>query len=85
MAGGGGFGDPRQRDPAAIREDLLDGKVTREGAMRDYGLARLGEGGHEGAGQGGYGGAQHSPPSDAVTSLSGAVAPAENGGVWQGC
>ena len=85
MAGGGGFGDPRQRDPAAIREDLLDGKVTREGAMRDYGLARLGEGGHEGAGQGEYGGAQHSPPSDALTSLSGAVAPAENGGVWQGC
>jgi N-methylhydantoinase B len=26
--GGGGFGDPRERDPAALERDLRDGKVT---------------------------------------------------------
>ena len=35
--GGGGYGDPRLRDPAALRRDLDDGYVTREGARRDYG------------------------------------------------
>jgi len=28
MAGGGGWGDPRERDPAATRRDVLNGKVT---------------------------------------------------------
>jgi len=37
--GGGGFGDPRQRDPMLIREDLADGYISREAAERDYGLA----------------------------------------------
>jgi N-methylhydantoinase B len=36
-AGGGGMGDPAQRDPAALEADLLDGYVTPEGAARDYG------------------------------------------------
>jgi len=36
--GGGGFGDPLDRDPARVREDVLDGYVTREGAERDYGV-----------------------------------------------
>ncbi|MGG5809096.1 hydantoinase B/oxoprolinase family protein [Falsiroseomonas sp. CW058] len=35
--GGGGYGDPRERDPAAIERDLEDGYVTPEGAIRDYG------------------------------------------------
>ncbi|MCY4065435.1 MAG: hydantoinase B/oxoprolinase family protein, partial [Rhodospirillaceae bacterium] len=34
--GAGGYGDPRERDLAAIDRDLLDGKVTPEGAERDY-------------------------------------------------
>jgi N-methylhydantoinase B len=34
--GGGGFGDPFQRDPERVRLDVLDGYVTREGAERDY-------------------------------------------------
>jgi len=36
-AGGGGFGDPRRRDPARIAEDVADGKVTVEAAAREYG------------------------------------------------
>jgi N-methylhydantoinase B len=36
--GGGGYGDPRARDPAALRRDIEDGTVTREGARRDYGM-----------------------------------------------
>ena len=36
--GGGGFGDPRKRDPVLIREDLADGYISRDAAGRDYGL-----------------------------------------------
>jgi N-methylhydantoinase B/oxoprolinase/acetone carboxylase alpha subunit len=36
-AGGGGWGDPLQRDPERIREDVLDGKVTPEAAREKYG------------------------------------------------
>ncbi len=35
--GGGGYGDPRERDPAKIREDLLDEKVSPEAAEAYYG------------------------------------------------
>ncbi|HVW71207.1 MAG TPA: hydantoinase B/oxoprolinase family protein [Steroidobacteraceae bacterium] len=35
-ATGGGYGDPRKRDPAAIARDLRDGYITREQAARDY-------------------------------------------------
>ena len=37
-AGGGGFGDPLERDPAAVREDVSDGYVTVERARKDYGV-----------------------------------------------
>jgi N-methylhydantoinase B len=37
-AGGGGIGDPRQRDPAAVRRDVENGFVSREDAERIYGL-----------------------------------------------
>ena len=36
--GSGGYGDPRERDPAALSEDLLDGYVTPAAARRDYGF-----------------------------------------------
>jgi N-methylhydantoinase B len=39
LPGGGGFGDPRARDPKAVREDVLDGLITAEQARRDYGVA----------------------------------------------
>jgi N-methylhydantoinase B len=32
-AGGGGFGDPAKRDPAAITADIADGYVTADGAL----------------------------------------------------
>ena len=37
-AGGGGFGDPLERDPALVREDVIDGYVSIERAARDYGV-----------------------------------------------
>jgi N-methylhydantoinase B len=36
--GGGGFGDPLERDPARVREDVLDGYVSLEAAASDYGV-----------------------------------------------
>jgi N-methylhydantoinase B len=37
-AGGGGFGKALQRSPMLVLEDVLDGKVTLEGARREYGV-----------------------------------------------
>jgi N-methylhydantoinase B len=37
-AGGGGYGDPLERDPAMVREDVADGYVSIERAVRDYGV-----------------------------------------------
>jgi len=37
-AGGGGWGDPAQRDPARVREDVRHGYITPEAAQRDYGI-----------------------------------------------
>jgi N-methylhydantoinase B len=34
--GGGGFGSPLERDPAAVLRDVLDGYVSIEAARRDY-------------------------------------------------
>jgi N-methylhydantoinase B len=42
-AGGGGYGDPRERPFAHVLDDVLDGYVSRESAIADYGVdaARL--------------------------------------------
>ena len=37
-AGGGGFGDPLERDPAEVREDVADGYVSIDRARKDYGV-----------------------------------------------
>ena len=37
FAGGGGFGDPRRRDPALVRADVENGIVSPDAARRDYG------------------------------------------------
>jgi N-methylhydantoinase B len=36
-AGGGGYGDPRERDPAALAADVAEGRVTRAAARDVYG------------------------------------------------
>jgi N-methylhydantoinase B len=38
FSGGGGFDDPRERDPTAVRADVRDGYVSPEQAHRTYGL-----------------------------------------------
>ena len=35
--GGGGYGDPHERDRAMIEEDLREGYVSPASAARDYG------------------------------------------------
>ena len=39
LAGAGGWGDPFDRDPERVLEDVLNEKVTLEAAARDYGVA----------------------------------------------
>jgi N-methylhydantoinase B len=36
-SGGGGFGEPSARDPAAVARDVALGYITRQAAARDYG------------------------------------------------
>ena len=36
--GGGGYGDPKQRDPEKVLMDVINGFVSEESAMRDYGV-----------------------------------------------
>jgi N-methylhydantoinase B len=37
--GGGGFGNPAERDPAALAADLRGGKISPGRALHDYGEA----------------------------------------------
>ncbi len=37
-AGGGGFGDPRERDPALVRRDLREERISPQAAREVYGL-----------------------------------------------
>ena len=37
-AGGGGYGDPLEREPSAVREDVADDYVSLERARKDYGV-----------------------------------------------
>jgi N-methylhydantoinase B len=36
-AGGGGFGEPEKREPEAIERDIVEGYVSRQAGMKDYG------------------------------------------------
>jgi len=36
--GGGGYGNPFERDPASVRDDVIDGYVSRAAARADYGV-----------------------------------------------
>ncbi|SFO36055.1 MULTISPECIES: hydantoinase B/oxoprolinase family protein [Actinomadura] len=42
--GGGGYGDPLRRDPAAVVADLREGKITMTGARDVYGVVVSGDG-----------------------------------------
>jgi N-methylhydantoinase B len=42
-SGGSGWGNPLQRDPQRVQQDVRDGYVTIEGAARDYGVVILGD------------------------------------------
>jgi len=42
--GGGGFGDPLTRLPAAVLRDVRDGLVSPESALRDYGTVIAADG-----------------------------------------
>jgi N-methylhydantoinase B len=44
LPGGGGFGDPAQRDPEQVASDVADGIITREAAERDYRVALTADG-----------------------------------------
>jgi len=37
-AGGGGYGDPKTRDRAAVEADLRDGYISADAARNDYGV-----------------------------------------------
>lgn len=38
MAGGGGFGDPLERDPALVLKDIVEEKISVDYALRAYGV-----------------------------------------------
>jgi N-methylhydantoinase B len=38
-AGGGGYGPPAEREPDLVRADVRDGYVSRDAALRDYGVS----------------------------------------------
>jgi N-methylhydantoinase B len=42
FGGGGGWGDPLDRDPQAVLDDVWDEYVSVEGALRDYGVVVVG-------------------------------------------
>ncbi len=44
LPGGGGFGDPAERDPDQVAADVADGLYTGEIAARDYRVALLADG-----------------------------------------
>jgi N-methylhydantoinase B len=44
QAGAGGYGDPLERDPARVLDDVLDDYVSIEAARRDYGVVITGDG-----------------------------------------
>jgi N-methylhydantoinase B len=44
IAGGAGYGDPLDRDPAAVLADLLDGKITANDATLEYGVVTTPDG-----------------------------------------
>jgi N-methylhydantoinase B len=42
LPGGGGYGDPFEREPQAVLDDVLNGYVSLKAAERDYGVVITG-------------------------------------------
>jgi N-methylhydantoinase B len=42
--GGGGWGDPLERDPEAVRRDVIEEFISPESARDDYGVVLLADG-----------------------------------------
>ena len=40
---GGGYGNPRERDPQAVLDDVLDGLIDADKARSDYAVAIVGD------------------------------------------
>ncbi len=40
--GGGGWGDPLEREPEQVQRDVIEGKVSPEAARNDYGVVLTG-------------------------------------------
>ena len=38
LSGAGGYGDPKDRDPQAVRDDVADGYVSARAAFETYGV-----------------------------------------------
>jgi N-methylhydantoinase B len=38
-AGGGGYGDPKTRDPERVRDDIKNGYISQQAAQRNYGIS----------------------------------------------
>lgn len=38
LADAGGYGNPADRDPAAVKRDLADGFISPENTMKNYGV-----------------------------------------------
>src|SRR5258708_21474286 len=43
VAGGGGWGDPLERDPALVLKDVLNDFVSERAAREDYGVGLTGQ------------------------------------------
>jgi len=39
LAGGGGWGNPFERDPASVLDDVLNEKVSLDCALEEYGVS----------------------------------------------
>jgi len=44
VAGGAGYGDPLERDPASVLADVLDGKISASVARNVYGIVLTSDG-----------------------------------------
>ena len=53
MAGGGGWGDPLEREPERVAADVVDGKVSAAAALADYGVVVGEDGSSTPTGRGG--------------------------------